>query len=228
MSDGGRDLRWDVTSWAITDVEQQGADEKYWIRAPDERLWIWKPVTLTSSGHRQGEDWAEKAAASLAELLALPHAEIQLAHRSGHDGLISLDLRPPEYDLQSGGVLLSSVDADYRTAASLQAARSGGEVDPEVELLWKRRTGHSLPAIKRALSGYSAPPGCRLPPDLDAYDVFVGYLLLDAWISNRDRHDENWAVPTPRVAGVPRRLCGAYDKPAASAISSSPIAAAYY
>jgi hypothetical protein len=34
------------------------------------------------------------------------------------------------------------------------------------------------------------------PPDgIDlAVEVFVGYLLLDAWIGNTDRHHENWAL----------------------------------
>jgi hypothetical protein len=27
-----------------------------------------------------------------------------------------------------------------------------------------------------------------------AFDVFVGYLLLDAWIANQDRHHENWGL----------------------------------
>ena len=27
---------------------------------------------------------------------------------------------------------------------------------------------------------------------VSALDVFVGYLLLDAWIGNTDRHHENW------------------------------------
>lgn len=28
----------------------------------------------------------------------------------------------------------------------------------------------------------------------NAVDVFLGYLLLDAWIANQDRHHENWGV----------------------------------
>lgn len=35
------------------------------------------------------------------------------------------------------------------------------------------------------------------PPDASigsAFDVFIGYLLLDAWIANQDRHHENWGV----------------------------------
>jgi len=28
----------------------------------------------------------------------------------------------------------------------------------------------------------------------DAFDVFIGYLVLDAWIGNTDRHHENWGA----------------------------------
>ena len=28
----------------------------------------------------------------------------------------------------------------------------------------------------------------------NAFDVFVGYLLLNAWFANQDRHHENWGV----------------------------------
>ncbi|MBR8828886.1 MAG: hypothetical protein DSM107014_13460 [Gomphosphaeria aponina SAG 52.96 = DSM 107014] len=33
------------------------------------------------------------------------------------------------------------------------------------------------------------------PPEqiITIFDVFIGYLLLDAWIGNSDRHHENWA-----------------------------------
>ena len=27
-----------------------------------------------------------------------------------------------------------------------------------------------------------------------ALEVFVGYVMLDAWISNQDRHHENWGA----------------------------------
>jgi len=39
------------------------------------------------------------------------------------------------------------------------------------------------------------PLGWEPAPDVVAgVDVFVGYLLLDAWIGNTDRHHENWGL----------------------------------
>lgn len=37
-------------------------------------------------------------------------------------------------------------------------------------------------------------------------------MLLDAWVANRDRHDNNWAVLRPLLEPAgPLRLCGSYD-----------------
>ena len=34
-----------------------------------------------------------------------------------------------------------------------------------------------------------------MPEGIDgALDVFVGYIMLDAWIANQDRHHENWGA----------------------------------
>lgn len=35
--------------------------------------------------------------------------------------------------------------------------------------------------------------------------------MFDAWIANRDRHDENWAVLRPPPGEGQDRLCGSYD-----------------
>lgn len=37
-------------------------------------------------------------------------------------------------------------------------------------------------------------------------DVFVGYLLLDAWIGNTDRHDNNWGVIERSTPSGSRRI----------------------
>jgi hypothetical protein len=72
--------------------------------------------------------------------------------------------------------------------------------------------GHSLENIRDSLRGALPPPGCELPFDTSAYDVFAGYTVLDAWVANRDRHDTNWAVLRPALApDGPLLLCGSYD-----------------
>lgn len=46
---------------------------------------------------------------------------------------------------------------------------------------------------------------------MTAVDVFAGYLVLDAWVANQDRHDRNWAVLERTDAPAPRRLAASYD-----------------
>ena len=48
-----------------------------------------------------------------------------------------------------------------------------------------------MEAIQENSVGF--PPIWKVPHSFtDARDLFVGYLLLDAWIGNGDRHHENW------------------------------------
>jgi len=51
---------------------------------------------------------------------------------------------------------------------------------------------YSVRAVRAALAGSTAElTGLA---DADAFDLWVGYLVLDAWIANTDRHHENWGV----------------------------------
>ena len=73
-------------------------------------------------------------------------------------------------------------------------------------------TQHTLDAVMSALEGFQVLPwpivDPPLPTTFDARDVFVGYLLLDAWIGNSDRHHENWAIIQ---RGEERFLSPTYD-----------------
>jgi hypothetical protein len=54
---------------------------------------------------------------------------------------------------------------------------------------------HTLDLVIQAIDtpNVSPPFGWTLPPGLSsAMDTFIGYLMLDAWVSNSDRHHENW------------------------------------
>lgn len=186
----------DVSDWEIVADETSGAEEKYWLRQPGtEQLWLFKAVTV-KEGHVHGEDWAEKAVAHLADLLGIPCAPIQMAELRGSHGCIGADLRPPLCELQHGQVLLEERQAPG------YVHREGGTSHP----------GHSLENIRAVLVGALPPPGCELTFAATAFDLFVGYLLLDAWVANRDRHDNNWAVLRSITnSAVPLRLCGSYD-----------------
>lgn len=184
----------DVSGWDIIADETSGAEEKYWLQEPvTEIRWLFKATTIKD--HVYGEDWAEKCVSELAGLLGIPCARIELATRAGKRGCISADLRPPQYELHHGRVLLEECGAPGY-----------------VHQMGKDHPGHSLENIRDSLGGALPPPGCELPFDGSAYDVFAGYTVLDAWVANRDRHDTNWAVLRPVLASDGAlRLCGSYD-----------------
>ena len=163
-----------MDGWALADTESSGGDEKEWLRDLDGFLWLFKPRT-EQLGWSQGEDWAEKITAEMAQLLGVPAARVQLAQRRGRYGSISLSLRPPGWELQHGAVLLAELLSDY-------APRS------------KSRAGHTLASVQRVFSEVRPPAAL---PQFTAFEAFTGYLVLDALVANQDRHEENWAVLRP-------------------------------
>ena len=55
-------------------------------------------------------------------------------------------------------------------------------------------------AIELALADAS-PPDAYVIEGLTAFDIWAGYVALDAWVAGRDRHHENWGV----IAGPEQR-----------------------
>jgi hypothetical protein len=188
---------WDVSEWEVAVDEMAGQEEKQWLTQPATGVdWLFKPPT-DKLGFRQGEDWAEKVSSEIASLISVPCAEVQLAVRDGRPGSISRNLRPQGWEMQSGSLLLADAMPEYQPGTmNIQG-----------------RPGHSLQRIAEVLAGAGPPPGVELPSGFRAFDVFAGYMVLDAWIANRDRHDENWSILlTPPGSEFARRLCGSYDQ----------------
>ena len=158
--------------------------------------WLLKSVTV-KDGHVHGEDWAEKAASHFGSLLGVPCADVEMAVWRKSPGCISASLRPGSYQMQPG-------------RAQLERCNAPGYVHHSKG---KEHPGHSLENIWTALAGALPPPGCDLPFEATAFDVFAGYVLFDAWIANQDRHDNNWSVliPGTATAAGPTRLSGSYD-----------------
>jgi hypothetical protein len=113
--------------------------------------------------------------------------------------------------MQSGSLLLAEADPSYRPGS----------------MNVKGRPGHSLVAIAEALRDADVPPGSGLPASFTGFDVFAGFMVLDAWIANRDRHDENWSIliPPPTQNSL-RRLCGSYDQAGSLGFNVPPPACA--
>ncbi len=189
----------DVTEWDVDRDEPAGAEEKIWLTEPGSgAAWLYKPVTekVGKAGTiLHGDDWAEKASSELAALIGLPVARIELADRAGRLGVISRNVRPQSFEMQPGQVVLQASSAPRYVPGNVQG-----------------RPGHCLENIHMALDGALAPEALNLPFPATAFDVFAGYLVLDAWVANRDRHDENWSVLRPITGSVPMQLCPTYDQ----------------
>jgi len=163
-------MRWDP----------MGTASKFWFLR-DGEMWLFK---ATRPG--TGEHWAEVLAAGLAELLGLPHADYDLAcWRDGtgapRPGVVTRTFVPDGFDPVHGNELLLERDPDYPA----QAAR------------YIRIQGHTIEAVRAVIgtAGVGLPIGWEPPQGIrSAADVFGGYLLLDAWIGNTDRHHANWAL----------------------------------
>ena len=183
---------YDVTDWLVTDIEPAGDDIKFWMLGPageaEEASWLFKQATvkqIPAKGggtrlYRQGEDWVEKISSELASLMNLPAARVELAERDGMPGLLSRDTKPQGWALHGGGVLLASEDERYRPKTESDRRDN--------------RVGHNLDNIESVLRGVSTPPGWAAPGEFRAFDLFAGFLVFDAWVANRDRHESNWAV----------------------------------
>jgi hypothetical protein len=160
--------------------EQLGSKYKFWFNR-DNRRFLFK-----ADDRGTGEDWAEKVADCLAELLWLPHVHYELAelyegNAPLQPGVVCETCAPPPQTLVLGNQLLLAFDPSY----PMQSQRKF------------RVREHTVPAVAEVLRVLLRPPSpwCEhLPDDTTALDVFVGYLMLDAWIANQDRHHENWGA----------------------------------
>ncbi len=157
---------------AIRQDETLGTKPKFWFRTEDGALFLFKRG-------RANEDWSEKVAAEVAARVGLPAARIELAEHEGARGTVSRTFLEAGDQMYHGNELLLARDADYPLQARYRVRQ------------------HTVEAVFETLAWYAAglPPGV-LPawPGFDGCDLMVGYLALDALISNTDRHHENWAV----------------------------------
>lgn len=158
---------------APEETEDLGTKEKFWFQDENLGLCLFKKARPET-----GEDWSEKIAAELCRLIGLPHANYELATFKDRYGTISPSFIPEGGSLSLGNEILSQEIAEYPQS---EKAPSQHTVSQVFDILQK--TPLDLPQN-------------WTPPDriTSVVEVFLGYLLLDAWIGNTDRHHENWGV----------------------------------
>ena len=181
----------DVTDWPLNRSEPLGTKPKRWLRDPRSGTrWLMKDATYNpradGTTYRKGDDWAERIATGVADCLGLPAARTELAVRQmdGENrlGVISRSVLNDDEDLVLGNELLAQPVSHHAKA------------------------GYTVNAVRQALEDIDAPAG--VGHGLSAWDVFAGFLVLDALIGNTDRNELNWAVID---IGASRRLSPTFD-----------------
>ena len=175
-------------------VESLGTKPKFWFTAEKRRM------LFKAEERGTGEDWAEKIACHLCEFLGLPHVHYELAaeyddQRYIRPGVICENIAMPPLALVLGNQLLLARDPSY----------------PADEARKYKVREHTVTAVAQVLRDLAPPEleGGNAYPDgvQTALDIFVGYVMLDAWIANQDRHHENWAA----LRGDALRLAPTFD-----------------
>lgn len=172
--------------------EQMGTKDKDWCRHPaDERLWLFKhPRLISEVAGLSGEHWAEKLAAELGALLEVPVAQVELAEIEGQRGSLSRNILAGDHEAMVHG---NELLAGYVTGYDKDRKRG--------------QNAHTWQNIQAAIHNR-----CGQTPCAGILEAFAGYLVLDAWIGNSDRHHQNWALlQTQRADGVSYTMCPSFD-----------------
>lgn len=175
--------------------EAIGSKFKFWCEVPQLGNCLYKRARENT-----GEDWSEKIASELCELLGLPYAIIELAGWQDTAGTVSPSFVPAEGLLVPGNDILVREYPDYPKWATYRVSE------------------HTIDVVLAVIDSKDVKlPLDWTPPDgiATAVETFVGYLMLDAWIGNSDRHHENWGFVQKIIASSKAReetyLAPTYD-----------------
>lgn len=153
-----------------------GTNPKFWFKHKELDYCLYKQI----KSQYIGQDWAEKVASELCELLGLPHAIYDLAETwEGNLGVVSPSFLSKGETLIHGNEILTPIVPNYPTFEKYGVSQH--TIDIVLKVL---EADHIHLPI-----GWTAPSGIQ-----KAVEVFVGYLMLDAWIGNGDRHHHNWGL----------------------------------
>jgi hypothetical protein len=167
-----------VDSLRAEAIEQLGTKSKFWYLDGERRM------LFKAEERGTGEDWAEKIAAELCGLLGLPHVHYELAHdeRADQPGVICESCAPRPLALIPGNQMMLMRDPGYPA--------DGGNRYQVLE-----HTVEAVAGVMREIAPPAAPWMEGVPAGVtSALEIFAGYVMLDAWIANQDRHHENWGA----------------------------------
>ena len=152
------------------------------------KFWYEDPLlgrTLFKEGRPgTGENWAEKLACEFASMMRIPHAYYELAEWRGQKGVLSPLFFPRQGQLIHGNELLKGkISASAGEDKVRHYAERSHDAVSVLGMLKYSGGGIHPPIHYTPVGGLTSP-----------LDIFIGYLLFDAWIGNQDRHSQNWGL----------------------------------
>jgi len=171
-------------------LESVGSKRKFWYTQSTgdaEEDWLFKAARQDT-----GEDWAEKVAAELCALIDLPHAKYTLAtwteerndESKEWDGVVTPRIQDEQERLMLGNELLAGQINRYPSVEGNRFYKNPKyTLRLTLSVLEDEGLGIQLSSDWSLANDISTVPG-----------AFLGFLLLDAWIGNTDRHDNNWGI----------------------------------
>lgn len=180
----------------LEDLEQLGTKEKFWFNFKGGNVrWLFK-----YSRDNTGEHWSEKIAEELCKELSIPHVMYEMAQMNDRYGIVSPNIIPDNHRMIMGNEVL------HKNSPSVYP----GPIKTTQQFV--RVKEHTIERVLSCfdLSDIHPPMSWDIANELNAGDVFCGYLMLDALISNQDRHHENWAI-VMNVNTQKQYLCETYD-----------------
>lgn len=153
-------------------MEALGTKEKFWITHQGK-------LSLIKFGRANtGENWAEKIACELCSLLKIPHAHYELITYRNKQGTISPSI------LEEGDVLIHGHEL---------LNKSQGNNGETKTYLQKEHTFSRMMAAILVFIDYDLKLN-KIKDHKEGWHMMAGYLMLDAWIGNTDRHSMNWGI----------------------------------
>lgn len=193
----------DTLNITTDNIEQLGTKEKFWFQHP-----LYKVKCLFKiSRENTGEHWSEIIADKICTAIHLPHAEYELAYITHYGkkelGVFTRNIVPHNYEMIIGNQFLYHLITNTLKQPYPKPLNS-----PRFDKVKE----YTVDSVLRSLKFVEVLPQHQQMSErrLSACDVFCGYLLLDALISNQDRHHENWAILQSNTTGK-QFICPTYD-----------------
>jgi len=158
-------------------IEPLGTKEKFWFFHETIN-------TLFKVGRANtGEDWVEVVVSEICSLLDIPHAEYSFATYEKLNGTVTPSFVP------DGGRLIHGNELLVKAYKSI-------EMEYNQDTFYRLRE-YKLKEIHAILKNEKISPAfdvLKYNNIETAFDMFIGYLVLDCLVSNQDRHHENWGL----------------------------------